>query len=74
VTLYAEPSAGYDTENDPSSAMKRGLVSTGVPNGGSPQSGGHTYLGGVGVATTDTAVAAEASTASPVPSVATMRR
>src|SRR6476469_4741984 len=42
VMRYAGLSAGCDTENAPSAAVKRGLISTGVPLGGLPQSGGHT--------------------------------
>src|SRR6478609_7024543 len=42
VTLYAEPSEGYETENAPSAEVNRGLAVTGSPIGGRPQSGGQT--------------------------------
>ena len=41
VIRYAALAAGCDTENVPSAAVKRGLISTGVPVGGLPQFGGH---------------------------------
>ncbi len=47
--------------------MNHGFVSTGLPIGGCPQSGGQTKRGTLGVASTDTVTAAAVATAAPAP-------
>src|SRR6202011_3754257 len=54
--------------------MKRGNLSTGVPNGGCPQSGGQTYRGVGGVSTLNTTTAATISTPSPAANCSSSRR
>src|ERR1700730_15798931 len=54
--------------------MKRGNLSTGVPNGGCPQSGGQTVRGVVGVSSVTTTTAATISTPTPAANCSSSRR
>src|ERR1700730_6591441 len=54
--------------------MKRGNLSTGVPNGGCPQSGGQTVRGVGGVSSLNTTTAATISTPTPAANCSSSRR